>query len=149
MFLGALFGLAGAAMSASAANAQGKAERQAAEYNAQLMRNKAQNIAYARSAETTRNIEDFRKMRASQRAGFLASGARTDVGSPLTIQLEEISSMQLDMLNDQRARIIEEQGALANAEMEVFQGRMAERARKAEARATLLGGVGKFIGTFD
>ena len=79
MFLGALFGLAGAAMSASAANAQGKAERQAAEYNAQLMRNKAQNIAYARSAETTRNIEDFRKMRASQRAGFLASGASVEV----------------------------------------------------------------------
>lgn len=142
--LGAFLGLAGAAMSASAQREQGKAQRRAAEYNAQIMRNKAQNIAFAKRAETQMSVEDFRRLRSQQRAAFAASGARVDVGSPMVVQLDEIAKMNMDILNDRRARTIEEQGALSGAEMQLYEGRMAERAARASARATLLTGFGNF-----
>lgn len=144
MSLGAILGLAGAVMGASAQRAEGKAREKAAEYNAQIMRNKAQNINYAKRAETQISVEDFRRLRSQQKAAFAASGARTDVGSPMVVQLDEISKMNMDILNDRRARQIEAEGALSGAEMQLYEGRMANRAGQAQARATLLGGFSQF-----
>jgi len=144
LMLGAFIGLAGAAMSASAARAEGRARQKAAEYNAEIMRNKAQNINYAKRAETQISVEEFRRLRSQQRAAFAASGARGDVGSPLVVQLDEIAKMNMDILNDRRARQIEAEGALSGAEMQLYEGRMARRAGQAKARATLISGLSQF-----
>lgn len=68
--LGAFIGLAGSIMSSRAERQEGKLRKQASEYNAKLLQNKAENIKIAKEAETQRTIEDQRKFRARQRAGF-------------------------------------------------------------------------------
>ena len=147
--LGAFIGLAGSIMSSRAERQEGKLRRQASEYNAKLLQNKAENIKIAKEAETQRTIEDQRKFRARQRAGFLSTGATTDSGTPLLVQLEEISNMQLDLLNDRRTREIQRQSALSEADMPLYEGRIAELQGKQRARTTLLTGIGNFASSLE
>lgn len=147
--IGQLIGLAGSVMSARAERAEGKMQRQASEYNAKLLRNKAENIKFAKEAETQQKVSDQRKFRAKQRAGFLSTGAMADEGTPLLVQLDEIANMQLDLLNDRRTREIQREGALSEAEMTLYEGRVAEATGKARSRATLLSGVGNFVSSLE
>lgn len=131
--------LLGAAVSARAQRAQGDAAMRQAEYNAQLQRNKAQAIAYARQAETRRMTASARRAMASQRAIYSKTGAVITGDTPLFVMLEQAGDMQQDIMNQRRNRMIQEQQAEAGADMTEYEGKMARQAAYQAASNTLLG----------
>ena len=133
--------LVGAAMSARAQRAQGDAAMRQAEYNALLQRNKAQAIAYARRAETSRMTESARRAKASQRAIYSKTGAVITGDTPLFVMLEQAGDMQQDIMNQRRNRMIQEQQARAGADMTEYEGQMARQAAYQAASNTLLSGA--------
>lgn len=138
--------LIGAAVSARAQRAQGDAAMRQAEYNAQLQRNKAQSIAYARRAETSRMTASARRVKASQRAQYSKTGAVITGDTPLFVMLEQAGDMQQDIMNQRRNRMIQEQQAEAGADMTEYEGQMARQAAYQAASNTLLSGALK-VGT--
>jgi len=133
--------LIGAAVSAKAQRGQGDAAMRQAEYNAQLQRNKAQSIAYARQTETRRMTDSGRRAKATQRAAYSKTNTVITGDTPLFVMLEQAGVMQQDIMNKRRNRMIQEQQAGAGADMTEYEGQMARQAAYQAASNTLLSGA--------
>jgi len=122
-----IVGLGGAVMGGSAA-------RDAAEYNAKVIQQKADSVAQAKEADTKTLQRKSRGLKAEQRAAYSKSGAMIGQGTPLLVMVEEAGNMQRDILNYRRNRLIEEQQLRSEAEAIRWSGRM-------QQRAAILGGI--------
>lgn len=128
-----------AAVSATAAIQQGQAQKNAAEYNAKVQEQAAHDALQRGSDEAAANQDRTRRLIATQRAGFGASGLDISSGSPLDILTETAGLGKLDSLrlinNAQR----EGQGLMAQSEITKYQGDQAQTAGYMNAAATILG----------
>jgi hypothetical protein len=153
VLVSAFTGVVGASISARAQRAQGEAAKREAEYNAKLYENKALAIEYASRAESDIANRQFRRLQATQRAGFAKGGAVITEDTPLEVMLEQIEEMSLEANNNRRTRMIEAQHARAGKDMSLYQGENAVYLSRVKSRATLLGGilsgVGKIASSFD
>jgi len=145
---GAILGLAGGGMSAFGSYAGGMAQRKTAEYNARVMRQRAQMVEQASRSETTRAHKEARKLKATQQAGFAKSGAMLTSGTPLMVLAEQAGEMERDILEQRRNRMIEAQGLRSQAEMLKIQGKQASTAGKLGAVTALLGAGAGAAGSF-
>lgn len=153
---GAMSQLSGSKKTAVALVSAGKAQRQLADYNAEVAEMQA-NDALARGAEEeARHRVNVRRMVGSQRAGLAAQGVDISSGSALDIQADTAQMGELDALTiranaareawgfkvqavDLRQRgLIAEQTGYMNAEATRIAG-------KAGATSTLISGAGKML----
>ena len=122
-----IVGLGGAVMGGSAA-------RDAAEYNAKVIQQKADSVAQAKEADTKTLQRQSRRLKSEQVAGYSKSGAMIGQGTPLLVMAEQSGDMQRDILNYRRNRLIEEQQLRSEAEAMRWSGRM-------QQRGAILGGI--------
>jgi hypothetical protein len=115
------------------------AQREAGEYNRNLMRQRAEMTEQAMQRETEIATERGRILKASQYAAYAKSGAMPSSGTPLLVQIEQAGKIQRDINEARRNRMIEASGLR-------HQGDVALAQAKAGERAQLLGTVGSTFG---
>jgi hypothetical protein len=133
--------VAGAAVSAYAAYESGQQQAAAARYNRKVAQNQATSAQDQGELAAERERERNRRLLASQRAAYGASGVITTEGSPLLVQMdsarEAVRSEQLLRYNADLA----ETGFRSQATLQGFYARSAERAGAIGAGASLLSGL--------
>jgi hypothetical protein len=140
--IGAIAAIAGTALSAYGTYQAGQAQKAMANYNARLANNEAIAREQATKAETERMRDENRRIRASQEAGYSASGAMASSGTPLLVMAEEAGKMEMDVMNMQRTGAMQAQASRAQAKLDKYSGKMAARSANIGAGATLLTGTG-------
>lgn len=117
----------------------GQESGEATEHNARLLRQRAAATAMASEAETTAMGRGARRLKATQEAGFAASGAQLGAGTPLMVMAEQAGEMQRDILERRRTRAIEEQQLRSQAAY------MSEQAKRQKKKGKW-GGLGTIVG---
>ena len=134
-----IVGLGGAAMGGSAA-------RDAAEYNAKVIQQKADSVAQAKEADTKTLQRKSRGLKAEQRAAYSKGGAMIGQGTPLLVMVEEAGNMQRDILNYRRNRLMEEQQLRHEAEIIKWEGKRQEWAAMTSMGSSGAQGMGTLLG---
>lgn len=126
------------------ARRKAQAIRQMADYNAKVKEMEARSVRKTMGAETTRAYKSKRQQMASQRAAYSKTGAVSS-GTPMAVMLEQATEMEMDIQNQRRNRLLQEQNLKQQAKTGRYEGEMqAQNAiaeGKAAGRASLLGGI--------
>lgn len=147
--LSTITGMMGAQQQANAAEAQAKAEQQAAEYNATILRNNAQseNDATTQRENQARFKSDL--LAGRDQAMAAESGAGMD-GSNLDLMRQNAVQAELDALNIRHAGQAQSSNLLAQANLQDYQGKVAgmrgQQARqsgKLGVMSALISGMGR------
>ena len=142
-------GIMGSRSAKKAAKRKAKMIRQMADYNARVKEMEARSVVKTMGAETTRAYKTKRRQMASQRAAYAKTGAVSS-GTPMAVMLEQASEMEMDIQNQRRNRLLEEQNLRQQAKTGRYEGEMQAQTAiaegKAQARASLLGGISGAIG---
>ena len=139
----AVAGFAGSALGAAGTYLGGVQQEKMAKYNAAVMMQRAKATRQAMESETRLMAEGARRTTASQTAAYAKSGASISGGTPLLVLAEQAGKMQLDILEQRRNRMIEEQQYKSQAAMLRYQGKQAKMAGIIGAGSTILGGASK------
>ena len=137
--------LGGAAQS-RAQRAQGKLQLEEAKYNKQVYDNRAKSIEMASGAEQRRIGKAQRKAQAEQKVAFGKTGAQISSGTPLIVQLDQLSDMVYDLNNFKRNEAIKASEQTQAGEMTLYKGKVANQQARAQARATMISSVLTGIG---
>jgi len=135
---------------------QAKAQKEQADYNAEVQRNEAimaERQAAADSeaaARESRNIRDkARRIRATQEAGFAGAGITME-GTPLLFLADTTMKEEEDILNIKRSDDLNKMGLeytqqnlLSQADFMQSQSASASKIANIESAATVFGGLGK------
>lgn len=143
VMIGAIMMGLGAGLGAYGKIQGGRNERRIAEYNAQLMEQRAVASEQAQDIEREMMTDRARKLKAEQTAGMAKSGAMLSSGTPLMVLAEQSADMQRDITQQQRNRMIEQQQLRSQGEMLKYQGKLASRAGLIGGAASILGGAGQ------
>lgn len=142
-------GIMGSSSAKKAAKNKARIIRKMADYNAKVKEMEARSVVKTMGAETTRAYKDKRRAMASQRAAYAKSGAVSS-GTPMAVLLEQATEMEMDIQNQRRNRLLEEQNLKQQAKTGRYEGEMQAQAAiaegKAQARASLLGGIAGAVG---
>jgi len=126
------------------ARRKAQAIRQMADYNAKVKEMEARSVRKTMGAETTRAYKSKRQQMATQRAAYSKTGAVSS-GTPMAVMLEQATEMEMDIQNQRRNRLLQEQNLRQQAKTVRYEGEMqAQNAiaeGKAAGRASLLGGI--------
>jgi hypothetical protein len=161
--MAAAIGIIGGVVSAMGAIQQGKAQADAANYQAQVARNNEiialQQAAYTRqegAAKAQQQDLQSAQLIGKQKATLGASGVDIESGSPLEIQASQASLARLDALtvqsNAERKAWgfdVEATNQKAQAGLYHMQAANAKKAATLAAFSSLLGGFGKFAGKWS
>jgi len=161
--MAAAIGIIGGVVSAMGAIQQGKAQADAANYQAQVARNNEiialQQAAYTRQEGANQAHQQDLKARqtiGSQKAILGASGVDVETGSPLAIQQSQAELARLDTLtvqsNAERKAWgfdVEATNQKAQAGLYRMQAQNAKKAAALSAFSSILGGFGKFAGKWS
>jgi len=161
--MAAAIGIIGGVVSAVGAIQQGKAQSDAAKYQAQVARNNEiialQQAAYTRqegAAQAQRQDLKSAQMIGTQKATLGASGVDVNTGSPLEIQASQASLARLDALTvqsnaERKAWGFDVEASNQKAQQGMFyaQAANAKKAAALSAFSSLLGGFGKFAGKWS
>lgn len=134
-------------MSAKGAKKQGKAQQQAAEYNAAVAR---------QNAQISRDNAAFAARQAGQAGRLAQSSARARIGaSGVTAEGSPLAALEMGARNaTQDVLMIKHQGELDaisfenDAQLGQFQGKAAKTASNYAAASSLLGGVSSAAGAY-
>ena len=140
-FMGLMAG--GTALDAFGKYQAGQQQEAASEYNAALMEQQATLSRQAMETETEMMVDEKRRMMATQEAVAAKSGAAIGTGTPLLVLAEQAGTMERNILEQRRNRMIETQGLRSQAQMLRFEGKQAAKAGKLGALGSLLGGAGQ------
>lgn len=142
-------GIMGSRSAKKGAKRKARAIRQMADYNAKVKEMEARSVRAAMGAETTRAYKSKRRQMAAQRAAFSKTGAVSS-GTPMAVMLEQASEMEMDIQNQRRNRLLQEQNLKQQAKTGRYEGEMQAQTAiaqgKATARASLLGGIAGAVG---
>ena len=141
--IAALGGLGLQAIGGIAAGVQAK---EASDYNAQLLMQRAAISRQVSESQRKRMVDQFRQITASQRAAYGKSGAAITSGTPLTVMTDQAGKMQLDILEQQRNAAIEEMRLKSEANAQKYAGKQSQMASLLGTAGTLLGGAYQFKG---
>ncbi len=142
--LGSIFGLVGTVLQASAAKQAANAEADAAEYNAKINEQRAQQERDAAEASS----EDFRRKEGAKKASAIADLGASGVqiaGTPLLLlsdieQEIELGAARIGNTGATRATSYEN-----SATLDRFKASNSRKAGSLAAGASLIGGVSKFF----
>lgn len=137
-------GLAGLGTVTSAVSQyqQGKAQREAYEYNAEISRQNA--IAAEKQAAYEEDIqrEKANALKSRQRALYAKAGVDITSGSPLLVMMEDMERAEADAMSIRYGGNVKKTQYLNQANVLDWQGGQAEAAGKTGAFGTILGGMG-------
>jgi hypothetical protein len=123
--------------------------RAMAGYNAKVKEMEARSVRETMRAETTRAYKSKRQQMASQRAAYSKTGAVSS-GTPMAVMLEQATEMEMDIQNQRRNRLLQEQNLRQQAKTSRYEGEMEAQSAIAEGRAagraSLLGGITGAVG---
>lgn len=147
MAVSAVAGLAGSFAQSSALNAQADAQEKIAEFNAkqkemEASRRQAEGVLRGQLEE-----RDAQKLSGRARASFAANGVDTSQGSPLLLEQDLISEGSFRSSIEIASAQNDQRSLQENAKADRFEGKVAAMSSRAQARASLLSGVGSAFGT--
>jgi hypothetical protein len=136
---------AGAGFSAMASRSAGKAQKQLADYNAQVADMQAADaIVRGREAEERHRL-DVRRLIGSQRAALGAGGADVNEGSAMDIQADTAAMGELDAITIRTNAAREAWGYRVQASDYRTRGQIAQAEGAARAVTTLLSTAGSVL----
>lgn len=142
MAISAVIGLVGSFAQASAMNAQAKAQEQIAEFNARQMEIEASRRQAEGQLRGALERKEAEALSGRARAAFAQIGVDTSQGTPLLLE-QELASEGAFRQNLEIASAQNEQRSLnESAKGERFEGKIRAMASRAQARASILGGIG-------
>lgn len=146
MLVSVVAGLAGSFAQASALNAQAKAQEQIAEFNAKQKEIEASRRQAEGVLRGELEKKDAQNLSGRARAAFAQMGVDTSSGSPLLLEQDLISEGEfrsgLEIASSQN----EQRSLNENAKADRYQGKIAAMSSRAQAKASLLGGIGSAFG---
>jgi len=123
---------------AAAANEAGKAEQRAADQNAAVARNQAEQAKQIGNVEEERQLRRVRAALGSQRAAIAANGLDVNTGTALDLQAETAGFGAADALNLRANALRQAWGFDVDAVNQTNRGRAARAAGRNQAIGTLL-----------
>lgn len=147
MALSAVVGLVGSFAQASAMNAQAKAQEQIAEFNAKQQeieanRRQAEGVLRGQLEE-----RDSQSLAAKAKAGFAESGVDTTSGTPLLLEQDLIKEGKFRSGIEVASALNEQRSLQEEAKSTRYEGQIRAMASRAQARASLIGGIGSVFST--
>ena len=144
-------GIMGSRSAKKAARRKAAQMRAIANYNARVKEMEAKSVLQTMQAETTRAYKSKRRQMAAQRAAYAKTGA-VSAGTPMEVMLDQAIEMEMDIQNQRRNRLLQEQNLRQQAKTTRYTGEMQAQTAiaegKAAARASLLGGISGAVGSF-
>lgn len=131
----------GTGVSTYAAVEAGNAQKDAAEYNAEMGRMKAADALQRGSIEGAAKRDRARRVASAQAEGAAMSGVAIDSGTPLALLTETAGIGELDALRSVNNAQREAWGLKAQGDLDVFQGRAAQRSGYLNGAGTFLNGA--------
>ncbi len=133
---------ASAGVGAYAAYSSGQSQKQAADYNATVMRNNALSAEQQGAVSAAEHQQKVKQLESTQITQGAASGVNTATGTALELSTETAGSGELDALrilnNAQRTA----SGLNSQADIEQYKGNAAATGGALTAAGTLIGGAG-------
>jgi hypothetical protein len=146
MLISTVVGLVGSMAQASALNAQAKAQEQIAEFNAKQKEIEASRRQAEGVLRGELEKKDAQNLAGRARASFAQMGVDTSTGSPLLLEQDLISEGSFRQNLEIASAQNEQRSLQENAKADRFQGQIAAMSSRAQARASLLGGIGSAFG---
>jgi hypothetical protein len=140
--IGMIVSLISTAVGAISAIDAANKQKEALDYNAEVMDAQAQSERDAARFEETRQREQAAKMRARQRVAYTASGVDLSEGTPLEVLGAQAGEMEMDALAIRYNGEIKANQSISQANIYRMQGGQAERAGFSNAGSSLLTGLG-------
>lgn len=128
----------GAGVSMYSSVKSGEAQKDAADYNAEMSRMKAQDSLQRGAIEAAAKQDRARKIAGSQREGAAMSGVAVDSGTPLDLLVETAGLGELDARRTMNNAHREAWGLGAQADLDEFQGKTARTGGYLNAAGTFL-----------
>lgn len=142
-------GIMGARSAKKTARAKAAQMRAMADYNARVKEMEAKSVLQTMGAETTRAYKSKRRQMAAQRAAYSKTGVVSS-GTPMEVMLDQAIEMEMDVQNQRRNRLLQEQNLSQQAKTTRYTGEMQAQTAiaegRAQARASLLGGITSALG---
>lgn len=142
-------GIMGARSAKKSAQRKAAQMRAMANYNARVKEMEAKSVLQTMGAETTRAYKSKRRQMAAQRAAYAKTGVVSS-GTPMEVMLDQAIEMEMDVQNQRRNRLLQEQNLRQQAKTTRYTGEMQAQTAiaegRAQARASLLGGITSAVG---
>lgn len=135
----------GSQASAKAAENQGIAARQQADYQAQVAANNAEAVRKQGEAAASEQQRQNSARLGQQRAVFAALGVDPNTGSALRIQEDTAEAGGLDVANIRHNALLQGMGFDQTATLQTAAGRNATAAGEAAASSAAMGGYGNLL----
>lgn len=147
MVIGAVASLAGSFMQSSALNAQADAQEKIAEFNAKQKEMEASRRQAEGVLRGELETRDAQKLAGRARAGFAQMGVDTSSGSPLLLEQDLVSEGAFRSSLEISSAQNEQRSLQEDAKADRFQGQVAAMSSRAQAKASLLSGIGSAFGS--
>ncbi|BCS54785.1 hypothetical protein [Geobacter sp. SVR] len=141
MTIAAVSAVAGAGVSAYSMYASGENQKEAADYNAEMSKLKAQDALQRGAIEASAKREKAKRVAGAQAESMAMSGVAIDTGTPLALLTETAGLGELDALRSVNNATREAWGYKAQSSLDEYQGRSAASAGLLNAGGTFLGGA--------
>jgi hypothetical protein len=138
--------IAGAAMSAIGALSAASAQKNAADYNADVAKRNALIARQQASANEAAQRRDASRALGKMRAGYGASGVVGSEGTPLDVLEDSVATAELDALNIRYSGELEAMGYQDEARLQKMRGKAAMREGYFKAGSAILGGMSSYAG---
>ena len=148
MAIGVIFSVISSIVGAMSAVSAGESQKQAADYNADVMDAQAQSERDAAAFEETRQREANSKLKARQRVAYLSSGVDLSEGTPLEVLGSQAGEMEMDAMAIRYNGEVKARQSESQAEIYRMQGNQARTAGYTNAGSSLMtgaGSVGKYF----
>ena len=142
MAIGLIFSVISTVVSAMSAMNAADAQKQALDYNADVMDAQAQSEREAAAFSETQQREQAAKLRARQRVAYASSGIDLSEGTPLEVLGQQAGEMEMDALTIRYNGEVKAKQSESQAAIYRMQGVQAQRAGFANAGSSLLTGLG-------
>lgn len=129
------------------ANKQADAALQAANYNANLDRAQAQQVAMDAAANAQRQRQADKTYLSAQKAAYAAAGINSDSGSPLAVQSTTAGRMEQDIQQYWTSTQQKESQLYSAAAEGIYSGQAMADTYHLQGTAALVSGIGKSVGT--
>lgn len=146
MLVSAVVGLVGSFAQASAMNAQADAQEKIAEFNARQKEIEANRRQAEGQLRGELEKKEAQSLSGRARAAFAQIGVDTSSGSPLLLEQELISEGTFRQSLEIASAANESRSLNEGAKAERFEGKIRAMASRAQAKASLLGGIGSAFG---
>jgi hypothetical protein len=123
-----------ASATADAAEASGKAQREAADYNAGVFKQEAELIDRRTDLDVYRQQKAAKRLNSQQRASYAKAGVLLD-GSPTAVLVDSAAEAEMDIMVTKYNADLEKRRALSSADYQTFQGVQFEETGKRNANA--------------